>query len=190
MDTIRVFLAVKVPEELKEKIQEVQKQLKMQNADVGWVEPENFHYNLKFFGYATESEIKKVEAAVKRVVAGHHPFKLEIEGTGTFPTPTAPRVIWLGTKKGTAEITALANDLDKEFSKEGFKSETRPFTAHLTLGRVKSTQNKQELIEKVKDLKAMKIGEFNIEEITLFQSQLQREGPVYTELMKFRLKEK
>jgi 2'-5' RNA ligase len=190
LDTIRVFLAVKVPEEFKEKIQEVQKQLKMQNADVGWVGPENFHYNLKFFGYVTEPEIKKIESAVKRVVAGHHPFKLEIEGIGTFPTPTAPRVIWLGTKKGTAEITALANDLDKEFSKEGFESENRPFTAHLTLGRVKSTQNKQKLVEKVKDLKAMKIGEFNIEEITLFQSQLQREGPIYTELMKFRLKEK
>lgn len=187
MDKIRIFLAVKIPKDLQDKVLEIQKQLKKQNPDVKWVEPENFHYNLKFFGHVTGSELNKIQQAVKKVIKKHEPFSIEIAGIGTFPSPTSPRVIWLGTKKGTNEITDLANELDDEFSKSGFEAESRPFRPHLTLGRIRSTQNKQNLIKKIRDIEHINIGAFEVNEVVIFQSKLSRAGPTYVEHSKFRL---
>jgi 2'-5' RNA ligase len=187
LESIRIFVGIKIPAELKDKIVEAQTLLRKTSADVKWVEPENFHYNLKFFGSVTESELKKVEHAIQNVAKNHDSFKLEIQDIGTFPTKTSPRVVWLGAKNGNSEIISLANALDSEFSKQGFAKGERPFTPHLTLGRIRSDLNMENLIKRAKDLEHINIGSFNVNELIIFQSKLSRNGPTYIELSKFSL---
>ena len=184
---IRVFLAIEIPKELKESISELQKFLKKSNADANWVPAENFHYNLKFFGWTTEDEIKKLISITEKTASKAKSFEIEIKGTGGFPSLNSPRVLWLGMSKGTNQIKELAEKLDLEYSKIGIPKEEREFKAHLTLCRIKSNDNKKALVDKAKQKQHINIGTFKAEELVLFSSKLTRKGPIYEPIKRFRL---
>jgi RNA 2',3'-cyclic 3'-phosphodiesterase len=184
---VRAFMAVEIPPALYPHISELQSFLKKADSDAGWVPEQNFHYNLKFFGYLAESEIKKIISATKKIVSYAKPFEIEIQGIGAFPAMTSPRVLWLGMKKGSAELKSLANSLENEYSNIGIPKEEREFQAHLTLCRLKSGSNAKELIEKVKQKEHINIGSFKVNEIVLFKSTLTPSGPVYEPIERFRL---
>ena len=184
----RVFLGISIPQNLKNKIKKIQEEFQKEEFDIKFVEFENLHFNLKFFGKKTESEIKKIESTVKKVLKKHKPFKLKIEGSGAFPGGNYIRVIWIGTKN-SEELTELVNELEEAFSKINIEKEKRKFKAHLTIGRVRSNKNQERLIKKINELKEVEIGEFEIEELILFESKLSPKGPTYIELIKFKIGE-
>lgn len=183
----RAFLAIKIPQELSKLISELQSFLKKSGADANWVPEENFHYNLKFFGDLTESELKKVISSTQKVVSSAKSFEIEIENICAFPTPASPRVLWIGMKKGASEIKSLAESLEKAYSSIGIPSEEREFQPHLTLCRLKSIAHKDALLEKVKQEQHINIGRFKVTEIVLFKSTLKSTGPVYEPIEKFKL---
>ncbi|MDD5182395.1 MAG: RNA 2',3'-cyclic phosphodiesterase [Candidatus Nanoarchaeia archaeon] len=188
MDTkTRAFIAIEVPSELSKPIAELQSLLKKSDAGANWVPAENFHYNLKFFGYLSDSEMKKVIFETRAAVSAAKSFEIEIQDIGAFPSMASPRVIWLGMKKGTAEIKSLAGSLEKAYSRIGIPSEGREFQAHLTLCRLKSNEHKNELMEKVKQKQHINIGSFKVTELVLFKSTLMSGGPVYEPIEKFKL---
>jgi 2'-5' RNA ligase len=187
METTRCFLAVPVSKENIDKIVTLQNELSAANADVKFVEAENFHYNLKFFGYKTESEIKQIMSAIENAIKGKKPFELNIAGIGTFPTPNSVRVVWLGMIKGKKELIDLANELESAFTKIGIEPENRPFEPHLTLCRVHSTYNIENLKKIIKSKQNINIGKMVVDELVLYKSILSRNGPTYVELKKFRL---
>jgi len=183
----RAFLAVEIPAELSKQISEIQAFLKTSDADANWVPAENFHYNLKFFGYLSDSDLKKVITATQKTVSASKRFEIEINGVGGFPNLNTPKILWLGMKKGTDAIKSLAAALEKEYSALGIPAEEREFQAHLTLCRLKSNEHKNELIEKVKLKQHINIGSFKVTELVLFKSTLKPTGPVYEPIEKFKL---
>jgi 2'-5' RNA ligase len=183
----RAFLAIEIPAELSNKISEFQTFFKKSGADANWVPAENFHYNLKFFGYLSDSELKKVIAATQKTVSASKSFEIEINGIGGFPNMNAPKILWLGMKSGTDAIKSLAAALEKEYSIIGIPAEEREFQAHLTLCRLKSNEHKNELIEAVKLKQRINIGSFKVTELVLFKSTLKPTGPVYEPIEKFKL---
>lgn len=186
---MRAFIAIELSEEIRETLAQIQTHLRYSGADVKWVEKNNIHLTLKFLGEISEEKLQQVIAALEIIARENSPFEISIKDIGAFPKIEYPRVIWVGLDKGAAESKAIAERIDDELSKIGFEKETRPFAAHLTIGRVRSSKNKDALKEKLTAYSLKLTAETQpISSITLFQSKLSPKGPTYTKLYEARLR--
>ena len=184
---IRSFLAIELPEAIRRKIEEVQKDLKLSHADVRWVNPQNIHLTLKFFGNIDESRIDPIVKSLEGPIQTTSPFSLSIRGMGSFPHFKNPRVIWMGFQEGKEVLAALQKGADGELIKIGFEPEGRDFHPHLTLGRAKSNRGRDELIGRMEKYQEEEFGNFRVERVILFKSDLKPSGPVYTRLREMKL---
>ena len=182
---MRVFLAVEVDKKLLDKISEVQKEFAKCEAPIKFVETENLHCTLKFFGEIDENKLNEIIKAIEGKIKNHEPFKISIKKTGVFPNERYIRVLWLG-MEDIEPFTDLQKDLDEDFVKMGFKKE-RSYKPHLTIGRVKGAKNKAELLSKLQDIGDVEIGEMEISKIFLKKSELTPVGPIYTTIKEFDL---
>ncbi len=171
---MRTFIAVKIPEEIKKKIIEIQNKLP---EFVGKkIEEENLHLTLKFLGEVSEEQIKIVKEKLRKIKIKK--FNAKISDVGVF-TETFVRIIWIKIEN----CEELQKEIDEVLS--GLFEEEKRFMGHLTIARVKSCKDKKKLIEEVKKLKLNE--EFIINEFELMKSDLKREGPVYHVLEKYSL---
>lgn len=176
---IRLFLAVNILSEIKERISEAQSELK-KYAIGNFVSKENFHFTLKFIGYVEESSLEKIKKACSDVK--FKSFDLDIKSVGGFPSKNNPRVIWVGAKDGLKLLHSEVN------SKVKFgKIEDREFQGHLTLVRVKRVIDKAGLL-KWFEKHSSSFGQFKVDHFSLMKSELRREGPIYSEVERFKLK--
>lgn len=183
---MRVFLAVEIDEKLLDKISDVQKQFMECEAPVKYVETENLHCTLKFFGEINDNKLNDIVEAIDNKIKNHEPFKVSIKKSGVFPNERYIKVLWLG-MEDVKPFSNLQKDLDEDFVKMGFKKE-KSYVPHLTLGRVKGAKNKAALLSKLKDLEDVEIGEMDIKKIVLKKSELSPQGPIYTTIKEFDLK--
>ena len=179
---IRTFLAIELPETLRAGLAQVQEELKRSRADVRWVAPGNIHLTLKFFGNVPDDEIDTLAAAAREAAAETPPLQLQVTVAGAFPSPTAPRVVWLGLGGDVVPLTQLFYRLEKGFAALGYPPEGRAFNPHLTLGRVKSPANRDKLARLVAKLPPLDWPPFEVKDLILFQSVLSPKGSKYTPL--------
>lgn len=173
----RLFIAVELPDEIKEKVYSLAKELPEEG--VKKVEQQNIHITLKFIGDFTEDKIPELESRLNSI--RHNRFRCIASGAGVFPSPDYIKVVWAGVK--CDGINGLASAIDD--SLEGLVAkETRPFSSHATIARVKRKIDAKSFLEKHKE---DVFGEFEVSEFVLMQSELSRGGPVYTVLKKFAL---
>jgi RNA 2',3'-cyclic 3'-phosphodiesterase len=184
---IRSFLAIELPETILKQIGEVQKDLKSSYADVRWVSPEKIHLTLKFFGNIDESRIEPIVKSIAGATQTTSSFPLKVNGIGAFPDVKNPRVIWMGLVNEKEVLVSFQKEVETELEKIGFEPEKRPFQAHLTLGRVKSSRGREELVRRMEKYVEKEFGDFRVERVILFRSDLRPTGPIYTPLreMKF-----
>jgi RNA 2',3'-cyclic 3'-phosphodiesterase len=184
---IRSFLAIEIPRTILKKIEEVQDDLKSSRADVRWVNPEKIHLTLKFFGNIDESRIDPIVKSIERPTQTISPFSLKVRGVGAFPHLKNPRVIWMGLVDGKEVLVSFQKQLEKELEKIGFEPEERAFHPHLTLGRMKSSKAREELTGRMERHQEEEFGDFQVERIVLFKSDLKPTGPIYTSLREIKL---
>lgn len=156
------------------------------NADVKLVEPQNIHITLKFLGEVEEVNIDDIEQIIKGSVKEIEPFTIKLSGTGVFPNQNYIRVIWIGIKDAEI-IETISRSIDERLSQLGFKREKRGFSAHLTIGRVKTAKNKQLLLKAIEDYKDSEFSTQEINSIKLKKSDLTPKGPIYTTLREVKL---
>ncbi|MCK4307504.1 RNA 2',3'-cyclic phosphodiesterase [candidate division WOR-3 bacterium] len=182
---MRIFIAIKVPDSIKEEISKLQKGLDIQFAEfcgnVRWVAPQNIHLTLKFLGEVPEEQIETIIEAIESSLGKTEPFDISFEEVGGFPNLKRPRVLWVGAKQGKAQLIELMQKLNEKLSAIGFETEARESVPHLTIGRIKKVKN---LEFKVKSFKATP---FPVERIYLIKSKLTPQGPIYTDIKEFRL---
>ena len=142
--TLRTFIAVELPSSLQSKLGQLQENLRKSNADVSWVKTENIHITLKFLGNVTTEKIEEIKKALGKIASSVSSFSLKSKDIGVFPKPSFPRVVWVGIEN-QERLKELALMVEDELSKIGFPKEQREFTAHLTIGRVRSPKNKERL---------------------------------------------
>ncbi len=145
---------------------------------VRWVKPELMHVTLCFLGETAVSRLNAITQAMDTVTQKQSPLKLHLHGTGCFPNANRPRVIWAGLSGQVAELATLKQDLDAGLEPLGWKMEKRPFMPHLTLGRVKDGSNLRGVSWEV-GVEEMMVG---ITAVHLIESQLTKQGPIYTTL--------
>ena len=180
---MRTFIAIELSDKIKDILAQVQAHLKYSGADVKWVDKDNIHLTLKFLGEIDEKMCEKVKSILDDIAKTVEPFEISLKDVGAFPNIDFPRVVWVGLDKGTKESIELADKINAELStKIGFDKESRPFAAHLTVGRVRSGKNKAALREKVASCQFPVTSSEHISSVILFQSKLTPTGPIYTKL--------
>ena len=184
---IRSFLAIELPEAIRNKIDEIQGDLKSSHADVRWVSPEKIHLTLKFFGNIEEARVEPIIKAIENPVRNTPAFTVKVRRIGAFPHWKNPRVIWMGVIDERGILSPFQKELETELEGIGFEPEARAFRPHLTLGRVNSSRGKEGLIQKMERYQEEDFGDFNVERIVLFKSDLRPAGPIYTRLREVRL---
>jgi 2'-5' RNA ligase len=144
---------------------------------VSWVAAENLHVTLHFLG---EVAPPTARALVDRVQAPLDiaPFDLSLGGIGTFPPSGSPRVIWIGLSHGATELTAVHAAVGRRIDGLGLRLDPRPFSAHLTLGRVKAPIGGR-LSDTVAEARLAREARCRIGRVTLFESRLLPRGAAY-----------
>lgn len=182
----RVFLAIDLPEDIKNRLIDIQDRLNFLLKGVRWVRPEGIHLTLKFFGDVFEDDITRIS----HIVAGNTntvpPVSLAGERIGAFPRIEKPRVLWLGINGDVDKLSRLHGAIETELAKHGYRKEKRRFSPHLTLGRATSFRGVIiGLADVLKREEQYTVGGFESRGLTLFQSELRPEGAVYTKLAYF-----
>ena len=186
MEQIRAFIAVELPPAVREAVESVVRELRSGIGDgVRWVRPEGVHLTLKFLGDIDAGSVPAVSRAMAQCAASAAPFDLFLEGVGVFPNARRPRVIWIGLGGALEPLLALQHSIDRELEGLGFARERRPFTPHLTLGRVRDgvlASQVRGVSEAVAATTVERRAELSVREVSLMQSDLRPSGAVYTRL--------
>ncbi len=185
---LRLFFAVVLPEELRDRALELQRELAAAGARVKWVERRNLHMTLKFVGETPPERLEACREVAEQVAEGASRCELTVQGAGCFSSRGAPRTIWLGVEGDAPELEELARSLDGALVEAGLaEPERRKFSPHFTLGRVKGGRHARELLAAVESLSEAPVGTMVVEHFTLMSSELTRQGATYTEEATFRL---
>ncbi len=184
--TRRLFLAVDISDAARGAAENYTRGLRAEfpGLRVGWERPEKLHLTVKFLGDSDEGQTAAILDAARSVASDFEPFSLQISGTGVFPDAARPRILWLGI---TGEVSVLS-DLNARFEAVGetigFPRETRRFTSHLTVGRVREPFKSSALAGRHL---AKKFGpaDFVVSAITVYESRLDPNGSSYSVLDRF-----
>ena len=191
MTTLRTFIAIDISDTQRDnavKLQEnLQKGIQFTKSYVRWVKPDVMHLTLQFIGDVSEDKVAEIVQTVETTLAEIHPFPFEMRGLGFFPNEHAPKVLWCGTKEGKAELCALAQRVQDALKTLGFPPEKQPFSPHLTLGRIPALRGVEAMMTVVKSHQGVSLGEGQINAVTLYQSTLTPDGPVYQPLHRWQL---
>ena len=186
MDTIRSFIAIELPDEVKETIALIIKRLRpAQHRYVKWVAPEGIHMTIKFLGNISSDQIPQITGIMKTAAAKAPPLDLKLGGLGMFPNDQRPRVIWVALEGNTEPLAAMQREIEKALVPLGFAPENRAFTPHLTLGRVRdntSPQERKEIAIVVKEKKIDYNASFTLRELSHMKSTLTPTGAIYNRL--------
>ena len=147
-------------------------------ARITWVNPENIHITLKFFGETEEKRIPEISRVLKEVAASHKPFASELVNVGIFGSSYSPKVIWFGIDKAEP-LKELGNDVLKSVETIGWEHDRQNFVPHITIGRIKEIPDKQLFQKVIDEHKKTWMQEVQVKEFHLYESILLRDGPVY-----------
>jgi RNA 2',3'-cyclic 3'-phosphodiesterase len=180
----RLFIAVKVdPEdELLRIISSLKAALGSEN--IKWVDPVNIHLTLSFIGDTEEKRIRDLDNMLRDRCSGFGRFDFILIGTGVFKSFRDSRVLWAGIQS-SGKLLMLNNIIAAGLKEIFFEIEERQFKPHLTLGRVKSvrdTENLKTVLERYND---NQIQIVHVNEVILFESILKQTGPIYKQLGKY-----
>lgn len=185
MSQIRAFLAIDVDEDLKARMYGIIKEFKKIDANIKYVDLENMHLTLKFFGDIDTEGIDLLSSRIAQVVEGFDSFTIKIKGCGAFPNTNRIKVIWFGLDEDEL-VRRLHDELDKQFVELGFDKDKK-FSSHLTIGRMKTAKGKNKVKSKIDEFREVEIGEMSIDRIILKKSTLTPHGPIYDDLEIFEL---
>lgn len=179
MEAVRTFICLQLPAFARDRLASTQHQLRASGAQVSWVKPHNIHLTLKFLGSVPAERLHEVVRAVQRAAVPAPPILLELTVLGCFPNRRAPRVIWAGPKQLPEELRNLQQRVEKETVAIGFPAESRPFSPHFTLGRVRSGRHIGKLVAAIQEERLEPLL-FEAAEVIVMASRLHASGALYT----------
>jgi 2'-5' RNA ligase len=182
----RTFIGLKIEPDLR--IFQLFDELKdgLNYSNFHWIDPENLHLTLRFIGDSEEDQIQNIIRQLEILMPGFHSFEMEINGLGIFGSKSFPRILWAGIKM-PIETQDLIRSIDNVVCDAGFERETRSFSPHLTLCRIKNLKETNGLNFFLKKYEKSTLKKQEIREINLYESILLRSGAVYKTISSFTL---
>jgi len=192
MSLLRAFIAIEIPPEIHKAIESKTAPLRaaLDASLVRWVPTDNIHLTLKFLGDVSPASVEMLSQMLSVEVRQHSTFALKFGGLGAFPNPRRPRVVWIGIQ-APAGLEALHRGIEAAAATLGYPSEERPFSPHLTIGRVKQNAGPagvQKIRSALDETKVGALGTAQVSAVHLFKSDLKPSGAVYTRLFSAPLK--
>ena len=191
MTLLRVFIAVETPLPIRQAIFAQTESLRGALGDlVRWAPVENMHLTLKFIGDVSPANVELLSQMLTAETMGCAPFRMQIGGLGSFPTSRRARVIWVGIQ-APAALASLQRGIESAAARLGYESETRPFSPHLTIGRVRQQVRASDQQRVRAALERTQVGDLGAAAVTavhLFKSDLKPSGAEYTCLFSAQLK--
>ncbi len=186
MEQIRSFIAIELPEELKLELVQLETQLKLgKQSWVKWVDPDSIHLTLKFLGNIAIDRTGEITRAMEEAAQTVPPFHLEVKGLGVFPNLKRVQVAWVGISGEVDKLGVLQQRLESNLARLGFAPESRPFTSHLTLARLRhqaSLDEPQRFGQLIAGTRFEIAYTIKVDAISLMRSQLTREGAIYSRI--------
>jgi 2'-5' RNA ligase len=185
MPRIRTFIAVELGQNVIGRAGDLIDKLRVADAAVNWVRPQQMHLTLKFLGDVPDTDTPDICRVVAKAASHFEPFEIICRGAGAFPDIQRPKTLWIGIRDGGDELKRLQAAIDDALKTElGYSREPRGFHPHLTIGRVKQASamgrgDLQHLLDKYKDVDADLAV---IEEVVTFASFLDKKGPTHEAL--------
>lgn len=173
---MRAFVAVTPPEAVCAQVAALIRELSAAHADIRWVPQPQLHLTLRFLSELSDTQRDALIARLNRVAQDHEPFAVQLAALDGFPTLRHPRVLWVGLSAGGGELTQLAAAIEAACAAVGLLAETRPFTPHLTIGRVRSPEGSRGLCARLETLRWKAPEAWMVQELTLYQSILESGG--------------
>jgi len=181
---IRAFIAIELPADVRTALSEAQAQLKRApvGVKVAWTKIENAHLTLQFLGAIEAAAVAKISNALATVAGNCPAFAVPVAGAGAFPDASRPQVVWVGYPDAAGQLRTLAAAVQAALRPLGFQPAPVAWTAHLTLGRIRSPRPDAALTQALDSLTTQVFGTLRVDALHLFQSQLQPTGSLYTKL--------
>lgn len=182
----RTFIGVKIKPDSKCKkiISSIQKELS--GESIRWTDPDNFHITLAFIGNTEESLIPVISSVLDEKCSDHPEFELTLKSLGVFKSLDDPKVLWMGLHF-SEKLISLQASITNGLIEQGIKTDDKPFSPHLTLGRIKSIESQDSLKSLLLKHHSSEIQRTKISEVVFYESILQQNGPVYVPLKIFEL---
>jgi len=179
---MRVFVGVELSDEVRTLAARIAADLRRKIGralDARWVAPGNMHLTVRFVGYVADDAVPAMLEALTRPLPAA-PFDIELGGGGRFPARGAPRVLWIGLTRGLQPLAALHEEFNQRLAPLGYEPENRPFSAHLTLARLKearaaAAKSVDAAFESVHSGGAT----MRVDTVTIFESRLSSAGASY-----------
>lgn len=191
MTLLRVFIAIEIPLPIRQAIFAQTESLRDAVGPlVRWVPVENMHLTLKFFGDVSPASVDLLSQMLTAEATDCAPFEMQIGELGSFPTPRRARIIWIGIQ-APAALASLQRGIESAAARLGYEPETRPFSPHLTIGRVRQQVSASDQQQVRAALEQTQVGDLGMAEVTavhLFKSDLKPTGAEYTCLFSAPLK--
>ena len=192
---IRAFIAVNLAPSVVEEIAKVQAVLRRADGEPGavrWTRVENMHLTLKFLGNIDQHQVALILTRLRQVGRDCPAFQIEARQLGGFPSLGRPRVIWAGLHDTANDedpqgeqhspLPGLSKAIETALSELDFPVEQRDFRPHVTLGRVRSQRGWDRLLPLVQDYRHTSFGTSVIDRVSLYRSDLESTGAIYTAL--------
>jgi len=183
--TVRAFIAVALPERHIEVLSRLVREWQSRpgNRAVRWARRDQYHLTLRFLGNVPETDLPRLITAITGATAGVSTFDLWLDGLGGFPNSDHPRVLWAGLGGALDRLGELQKRIATATAAFGDPVETRPFQAHLTLGRVyPGHRDARRLGELLAAGRLAHSDPWPVREVELVKSELRPEGAHYTVL--------
>ena len=186
MEQIRSFIAIELPDELKRELTELTNRLQSDNqSGVKWVDPYSIHLTLKFLGNVDVKRIGEIARVMERAARGMPPFQLGIGNPGVFPNLRRVQVVWVGLTGEVDKLKQLQQRIESGLASLGFAAESRKFTPHLTLARLRNQATPDErhrIGQLIADTEFEAAHGIDVDAISLMSSQLTRKGAIYSRI--------
>jgi 2'-5' RNA ligase len=185
-EKIRIFVAIQIPANIKNGLRLLIESLRESSGDarIRWVKPDSIHLTLKFIGDVSSESVSTITKNLEKPAERRSKFEITAGGLGCFPNWHKPRVIWVGVSEDSGELAALQKEIDLALEPLEIMPETRPYHAHLTVGRVKKPGG---IGNRFSEMDIGAIGHVRVDEFCLIRSELRSDGAVYTNLATFTL---
>ena len=161
-------------------------QLNSCGAHLKFVDLSHIHMTLKFLGDTKEEHVPKIRAVLEEGLKNMEPFKIELRGCGAFPSLNYIQVIWIGALNAEM-LGKIAFYLEDELEPLGYRREKRGFSPHITIARVKSARNMEQVKKLLREKCEESFGEQIIDSVKLKKSELTPRGPIYTTVEEVKL---
>lgn len=190
---MRCFIAMDIPNEIKESISRVIDGIRQKSNGIKWVSTQNIHMTLRFLGDIREDSLPEIERRLSSICIKHAPFSINIRGVGAFPSFKNPNVLWVGIDE-SAKLEGLYNDIENSMNELGFmplfQKKGKRFSPHITIGRVRDRGAKDNAtikltLNKLHAFKGTFFGNIEVREVLLMRSILMPTEPKYSKVASF-----